>query len=183
MKDKQNKKGTRIVTIFVPAASIVFLLYVVIVVCTVIINTASTKVVNEMNTTSANIKAVSSLQSRNSKLFQTASSFIQKPILDDNTTNIAPLQEYVTEYVSTKDTFDNVYNQLKDSVDADTLALLDEAVELSDFLVDTQLHAINVILSSDMISLDGYEWAKDIPSYELTEGDLAVPKPGRVNYA
>ena len=183
MKDKKNKKGTRIVTIFVPAALAVFLLYVVIVVCTVIINTASTKVVNEMNTTSANIKAVSSLQSRNSKLFQTASSFIQKPILDDNSPNIAPLQEYVMEYVSTKDTFDNVYNQLKDSVDADTLALLDEAVKLSDFLVDTQLHAINVILSSDMISLDGYEWAKDIPSYELTEGDLAVPKPGRVNYA
>ena len=183
MKDKKNKKGTRIVTIFVPAALAVFLLYVVIVVCTFIINSASTKVVEEMNTTSENIKAVSSLQSRNSKLFQTASSFVQKPILDDNSPNIAPLQEYVMEYVSTKDTFDNVYNQLKDSVDADTLALLDEAVELSDFLVDTQLHVINVILSSDMISLDGYEWAKDIPSYELTEDDLAVPKPGRVNYA
>ena len=136
-----------------------------------------------MNTTSDNIKAVSSLQSRNSKLFQTASSFVQKPILDDNSPNIKPLEEYVMEYVSTKDTFDNVYNQLKDSVDADTLALLDQAVELSDFLVDTQLHVINVILSSDMISLDGYEWAKDIPSYELTENDLAVPKPGRVNYA
>ena len=45
MKDKKNKKGTRIVTIFVPAALAVFLLYVVIVVCTFIINSASTKVV------------------------------------------------------------------------------------------------------------------------------------------
>ena len=183
MKEKKNKKGTRIVTIFVPAALTVFLLYVVIVVCTFIINSASTKVANEMNTTSANIKAVSSLQSRNSKLFQTASSFVQKPILNDNSPNTAPLQEYVMEYVSTKDTFDNVYNQLKDSVDADTLALLDEAAKLSDFLVDTQLHAINVILSSDKISLAGYEWAKDIPSYELNDEDLAVPKQYRIDYA
>ncbi len=190
----KEKKGIRIVTIFVPAAVAILLLYVLIVICTYFINTASTKTINVLNRTSESITDISDLQSRNNKLYQTSYSFINKPYLEtENVVNVVPLKEYVRELEtsrSSNEILENIQNQdlsdeIKDSIKKN--------VNISIELFDTQRHALYLIKAafeadgSVVKTTDSYaeylECMKKIEVFNLPADEQPIPYQGKYGTA
>ena len=75
MGDKTNVKGIRASYIFFPTMAITFIIHILIVICTILINIYSIRMADETNESSDCINNISVILSHSSKLSDTVSSF------------------------------------------------------------------------------------------------------------
>ena len=150
---KNKAKGIRVINIILPFIMIIFALYAFIIVTTVVLNNASKDIIYEMDRTAICNRYISSLQSRNSKLSETSSAFVENPIVPPYTPdptderprslNDLPITGYVDEIKTEESGSIVVLEKLQEyNLGEDILSLVEEAANKMDLMIDAQYHAI-----------------------------------------
>ena len=122
------------------------------------------------------------LQAHTSVLSETATSYAQRPTLEDGSPNPSPLMTYAEEYVRDERSGAAVAGRF-DSYDVsdEVRGYIRAAAEASERMVEMQLHAISLIDS--VYPLPDDPRLASIPRVSLTEEELAMPDEARIGLA
>ena len=185
----KKTKGIKVTYIITPFVVFILALYICIISITVFLNRAINNTISEMDNTAICNRYVSNLQSRNSKLSETCSAFIETPVVppygpDVSDTvpreiNKTPITEYVEEITDSTKEPSYILDKLKDqNLNKDTVDLIEEAVDSIYAMNEAQYHAIALVkyyveskgLEDELEAIIG----DSIPTYTLTEEELAL---------
>ncbi len=178
MTDKTNVKGIRAPYIFFPTMVITFVIHILIVICSILINIYSARMADETNESSDCINNISAILSHSSKLSDTVSSFAYNPEIPTGPNtfqlNDSPLKEYVLEISDETRDLSVIANKLnKHNINSVTMSYINDALAKLDRVIKTQAHAIRLIASK--VEIPEY-LLKKIPEYTLTEEELSYTK-------
>ena len=195
----KKTKGIKIIHIFLPFIIIIFALYSFVITITVFFNGTSESIIREMDKTALCNRYVSDLQSRNSKLSETSAAFIDTPVIPpysvpvpDNARKINenPITQYVLELSDDTKEPSLLLEELKKyNPKAETLALIEEAVDSMYKMNEEQYHAIYLVQEYTKRKGTNLESAlnaiiKDaVPEYTLTAAENALTDEGLLKAA
>ena len=192
---KNKRKGIRIILIFLPFIIVIFALYAAIISTTVVVDNTLKDIISEMDRVSSCNKNISGLQSRNSKMSETSTAFVEAPIVPPYSVptpaprelNSMPIGAYVEE-LTTSATPDSILEELdKLGLEKELLAEVSKAVENMNLMNEAQYKAIYVVKyyvdnSENTDNETGYRIREElsnlitdvIPEYELTEDEKSL---------
>ncbi|MBR6072314.1 MAG: GGDEF domain-containing protein [Acholeplasmatales bacterium] len=185
MKDKEKVKGLRSIYVFIPAIIWISILYVLIIICTVLLNTSTANMASQMENTASINREISRLQSASSKMSETVTSFAYAPTIIKNgeeTLNVDPLNAYLSEFGDDSKKPDNIVARLQEyNLNEEIMNSLKLAAENSKKMVQIQVKAIYIINSISYVNIKQY--ISKLPVYELTDTEKAMNDEAKQGYA
>ena len=183
---KNKRKGIRIILIFLPFIIVIFALYAAIISTTVVVDNTLKDIISEMDRVSSCNKNISGLQSRNSKMSETSTAFVEAPIVPPYSVptpaprelNSMPIGAYVEE-LTTSATPDSILEELdKLGLEKELLAEVSKAVENMNLMNEAQYKAIYVVKyyvdnSENTDNETGYRIREEI---KIKEGEISAKK-------
>lgn len=172
--------------LIVPLGAVLASLMVAIAILTMSVNWRTSDLAELMQESSEYQETATMLQAGTSILSETASSFVQTPVIqggpDAGSLNVGPLQMYAQEFnmdrrpQKAKETFEK-YN-----VSDEMMGYIKTAVSASEQMQEMQTHAISLVLSTGLSLPDDPVFA-NIQTIALTEEEQAMPNEARLGLA
>lgn len=175
MKKRQRISGIRISYIFLPTIIIIGIIHILIIICTLFINSNTKKLSDESQKTTNCIDDITVMLSYTSKLSDTIGTFIYTPVIpagpNQGQLNTGPLNAYYSEIADT----DKGPNAFTAKIRTYHLAykeqvLIDDSINCLKRLIEYQNHAMRLI--NDKVALPENVLAR-IGEYELTDAEKA----------
>lgn len=189
MKEKMQAKnrigGISAKTLAIPFLLVVAALLISIVLLIIDINHSSTSLFGLMERSGAYQIDAYDMQASNTTLSETCSTYVQMPLLPNESTNLGPLMTFVNELDSERRAPKIAQRFQEYDVSYAARACVERAAEYSEQLLDTQIHAIAIISSIPDYALP----VDEIPSlsifidYDLTQEEQNKTKEEKITYA
>ena len=175
MHKRKRISGIRISYIFLPTIIAIVIIHILIILCTVFIDSNTEKLSNESDRTTKSINEITSIISYSSKLSDTAASFIYTPTIpagpEQGQINTGPLYAYFEEIADKSKRPDNVATKiLSYNLPRDVQNLVDTSINNLKVVLKNQQHAFNLI--NNCVALPESIFS-EIGEYELTDAEKA----------
>lgn len=167
-KEEKNRVGgisaNRLV---IPVVVILAVLHLMILSVIFMINTSSSRLSRFTQDAGRNTEEATSILAGSSLLSETSSHFILMPLNETGEINVAPLQAYAFELSQPRRGSQVLEKFRTYDVREEELALIEEAANSADFMLEAQIHALS--LMRDVYPLPEIPPLTSIPLAELTE--------------
>ena len=167
-KEEKNRVGgisaNRLV---IPVVVILAVLHLMILSVIFMINTSSSRLSRFTQDAGRNTEEATSVLAGSSLLSETSSHFILMPLNETGEINVAPLQAYALELSQPRRGSQVLEKFRTYDVGEEELALIEEAANSADFMLEAQIHALS--LMRDVYPLPEIPPLTSIPLAELTE--------------
>lgn len=182
----KKAKGLRSIVVFIPTIITIAILYILIIVCTILINIDTTNMLATNKEITDCIDTINNIQSRANKLSSTAISFAHLPVIPTPTKplNEQALGPYIEEYNIEEKKPENVLKTLENyNLDDETLNLINSAIDEAEAMVITQAHAIRLINTVSYIDISEEKYLKYIPEFNLLDQELTMTDEEKLDAA
>ena len=180
---KTGKKigGVSANSLVMPIVVVLAILHILIIGLIMSINSSSSALSKTMQDSSAYIQDATSLLAGSSMLSETATNFILLPTTETGEVNVGPLTAYAQELNQDRRGPQVLARFQGYGVSEEAVALIAQAAESADNMVQTQLRAIALIRT--LYPLPNVAPLTNIPAVELTEEELAMTDEEKVAQA
>lgn len=141
------RKGVSVTAFLSPSLAILLALHVVIVGLIIEVNNVSTTLSGIMQRSAGYVTDATSLLAGLSVLSDTATNYVLRPVLPDDSPNVGPLIAYGTELQNKRRGNEVVAKFAGTDAPEKAIAMLRQAADNADYLLQSQLHALALISS------------------------------------
>ena len=182
MKKSENEaKGISANALVLPISVTVAVLHIMIISLIFAINTASAALSVTMQKASVYAQDATSLLAGSSLLSETVSHYVLMPVTESGEINVNSLASYANELGVDRRGYQVMARFQTYGVDEDVLALLSQAAESANQMLDAQLHAISLVNS--LYPIPQVDPLTMIPLRELTEEEAAMTEEQKMSAA
>ncbi|MBQ7244737.1 MAG: GGDEF domain-containing protein [Bacilli bacterium] len=142
-----SRKGISVTAFLSPSLVVLFALHVIIVGLIIEVNNVSTTLSGIMQRSAGYVTDATSLLAGSSVLSDTATNYVLRPVLPDDTPNVGPLIAYGTELQNKRRGNDVLAKFEGTDAPKEAIDMLIEAANNADYLLKSQLHALALITS------------------------------------
>ena len=185
--EKPNKpfprKGVSVTAFLSPSLAVLLALHVIIVGLIIEVNNVSTTLSGIMQRSAGYVTDATSLLAGSSVLSDTATNYVLRPVLPDDSPNVGPLIAYGTELQNKRRGNEVVAKFEGTDAPEEAIEMLRQAADNADYLLKSQLHALALI--SSVFPLPGIPQAEVIAPLlpALTEEESSISAEMRVSRA
>ena len=178
---KKGKTGISVHALVLPLVIVLAVLHVAVIGLFFGISGESNRLSTIMRNSGTYTQEASSLLAGSSTLSETAGGFVLLPVLDSGEVNVGPLNAYAQELMVDRRGDQIVARFQEYGVGEEAMALLSQAADCANQMMETQLHAIALV--NAVYPIPQTPALKNIPLPELTAEEAAMPDEQKIAIA